>query len=60
VLTHAWLRNGCDANSLGRQDVARVSKRPGKEKKVKVQVPGDKLNEERMGVKVVERMCVPS
>jgi hypothetical protein len=37
-----------------------VSQRPDKEKKVKVQVPGDKLNNERMGVKVVERMYAPS
>ena len=60
MLTRAWLRNGCDANSLGRQDVARVSKGLAKEKKVKVPVPGDKLNNERMGVKVVERTYVPS
>ena len=40
--------------------MAPVSKGLAIEKKVKVPVPGDKLNNERMGVKVVERMCVPS
>ena len=60
MLTRAWLRNGCDANSFGEKKCGPCLKRPDKEKKIKVQVPGDKLNDERMDVKVVERMYAPS